>query len=343
MRKFLFASLTAVAVGACGTDVGSDVAYNTDSFFVPTMNGSLDFFAPQSATFSSTSRFHAWTFELSGEGEVDLRTGDLATNVDTIIYLYEADEAGNKVGHFLAKNDDHDGALASRIRRSLPAGRYLLQVKAHKTQIRGRFEVEASCDGAGCPVPELPLTFAEQCTAVDETVAACVAGGGTVEACAPTDDPVALQCCNVDVAADHCASTCATSRIALEPEDVDFIDGYADEYGGIYDIDVRVAGCNTSFAEVIAGARNRSVPSNVDDLETWPEGREATPSSGILALTDADFFAELATIAHDDQFSAWTAEVDLGCPSCVHNAEQWVLFYPLTGTIITLTGEYGHD
>lgn len=163
----LFFAMTALGVAACAGDdgVGSESA-DVDSFASPTNHGVLQFGVPNAAEFTDSNRFHAWTFELSAEADVDLSTQLITQNLDSVMYLYKKGESG--WGSNIKKNDDHDGQLSSRITATLGEGEYLVKIKAAKTALRGAFSLTGQCAGAGCPEavggecatpsPDLPST-----------------------------------------------------------------------------------------------------------------------------------------------------------------------------------------
>lgn len=139
-------------VAACdGDGVGSQSADASDSFARPTMHGALTFGVDASSSFTARERFHAWTFTLTGDAAVDLRTTELASNLDTVAYLYRREPGASTWGASIAQNDDHAGELASRIEADLGAGEYLIKVKATKTAMRGGFSLASTCTGDGCP------------------------------------------------------------------------------------------------------------------------------------------------------------------------------------------------
>lgn len=144
----------ALGVAACAVeDVGSDSSYSTDSFSSPTEHGDLQFGTPNPAEFTEDNRFHSWTFTLSAEAQLELKTEISPTNLDTVMYLYRLGEDGSW-GSNIDSNDDYDGLLASRISGTFGAGQYRIKVKATKVAMRGAFSVLGQCSGAGCPVSD---------------------------------------------------------------------------------------------------------------------------------------------------------------------------------------------
>jgi hypothetical protein len=142
--------LASASVVACG-DVDSSEDFATDSWKSPTHHGELSFRYENRAEFSESNRFHAWTFELSGDAAVVLETDLKTANLDTIAYLYRRDSDDQTWGSYIAKNDDGDDSLASKLEEQLGAGQYLLKIKTAKTGFRGSFAVLGSWYGAGCP------------------------------------------------------------------------------------------------------------------------------------------------------------------------------------------------
>jgi hypothetical protein len=170
--------LSAGVVAGCADDsVGSDSAYATDSWSKPTDHGELSFEHKNDASFSDGARYHAWSFTLSDAAEVDLRTVLSEVNLDTIAYLYRRDAESGKWGSHIAKSDDVGGTGASRIKKQLDKGEYMLKVRAIKNFQRGAFVVEAGCAGAGCPTEAATCDPASTFTLASETDATytCVA------------------------------------------------------------------------------------------------------------------------------------------------------------------------
>ena len=349
MRTAVIGLFTCAALSACATNtIDSDAAFQKDSWRSPTNHGQIAFGEPQHVSLTDTQRFHAWSFTLTEEADVALWSESLSNNLDTVMYLYAADEEGNKTGRYLKKNDDHDGKLASRIERSLQAGHYAVIVKAHKTQIRGSFALASQCTGDGCPQPELPLGFEQTCDLIDDGVADCVFDQSTVEECAPTDDPTALQCCNARDD-NYCEVTCAAGGHFLNA-DLDFLYESIgdDEFAGLHDYTGFVNPvCNgMTFDDIIADARDdRSDLLDNHHEGSWNEGTKVGRNNldhGLL-YGSADFLTELDAIAGDDQLEAWYSSIEVPCPNCTTYIEKWVLFYPNTGVTIELEGEWGYD
>lgn len=142
---------------ACGEDASKGAeedpltAGKDDSFFRPTEHGAMRFGVSNPASISDDQKFHAWTFELSGEATVDLAT-EVSANLDTVMYLYHRATPGASWGQYIAKNDDDGRKISSRIRTTVGAGEYRVVVKGFKSALRGGFSLEGTCEGDGCVV-----------------------------------------------------------------------------------------------------------------------------------------------------------------------------------------------
>ncbi len=121
-----------------------------DGFGSPTDHGTLALGATQTAEVADGAIFHAWTFTLSGEADIDLRTALVTPNLDTVMYLYRRDPGTSAWGHYIARNDDVDGSVASHIHGHFTAGEYRVLVKPYKESMRGTFELHSACTGDGC-------------------------------------------------------------------------------------------------------------------------------------------------------------------------------------------------
>ena len=125
-----------------------------DSFFSPTLHGTIALGEGDEGRLSDEEQFHAWDFELSGSEDVTLYTGETASGdfVDTVLYLYRRDENGS-FGSYLARNDDRDEMYYwSWLHLNLDAGSYRIVVKGHRDSEQGVFGLYSVCDGAGCKV-----------------------------------------------------------------------------------------------------------------------------------------------------------------------------------------------
>jgi hypothetical protein len=122
-----------------------------DSFRSPIDHGALTWGVPGTSKLASTAKFHAWDFTLYGGADVELVTGPQTSNghtVDTVLYLYR--EGASGWGSYIARNDDHDDTLWSRLIRNLGAGHYRVLVKGYSASTTGKFAVTGTCTGGGC-------------------------------------------------------------------------------------------------------------------------------------------------------------------------------------------------
>lgn len=146
---------TDAPAAAKGVEEGALTDYEADSkadsWRAPTEHGALQPGRTASASFADDALFHAWNVELSAAAKVDLAVVSSDRNLDTVAYLYKQDPTSGNWGRYIAKNDDADGGVQSRITQTLEAGTYRLMVKGFKRALRGDFTVELACDGAGCP------------------------------------------------------------------------------------------------------------------------------------------------------------------------------------------------
>lgn len=125
-----------------------------DSFARPIEHGEIAFGTPAFSALTATERFHAWTFELTGDAQVDLATGYAVLGqrrTDTVLYLYK--QGPNGWGAYIARNDDASGTVYSKLSRSLGAGRYRALVKGHLASTTGKFKLTVGCSGDGCAPP----------------------------------------------------------------------------------------------------------------------------------------------------------------------------------------------
>jgi hypothetical protein len=158
MRTSVFGvCAVALSIAACGGEdrigTGED-ELRKDTFDRPTQHGELRFGdAPNEASFTNDQRFHAWTFTLTKQSRIDLQTELHENNLDTVMYVYRRDPGTRAWGEAVAQNDDTAGGIASRVKKQLAAGEYLVKVKASKTPMTGAFKLLAACSGSGCPAP----------------------------------------------------------------------------------------------------------------------------------------------------------------------------------------------
>ncbi len=127
-----------------------------DSHLKPTNHGVIIFGIPENAIIADGARFHAWTFELTGDAKVDMTTsysllGQRRT--DTVLYLYKQKPDGTW-GSYIARNDDYGSTTYSQLKKNLGAGDYRVLVKGHSATTTGKFKITVNCDGDGCAQPE---------------------------------------------------------------------------------------------------------------------------------------------------------------------------------------------
>lgn len=131
-----------------------------DSFRAPTRHGAISFGELTTAKLAPSARYHAWTFELHADAEVDISTARAARDaedVDTVLYLYKQRPSGSW-GAYVERNDNVASTITwSAIERdTLTAGRYLILVKGFNHDDVGPFGVKVRCVGAGCRAPGEP-------------------------------------------------------------------------------------------------------------------------------------------------------------------------------------------
>lgn len=121
-----------------------------DSFRKPTEHGELFVGDMASAVVKDGQVYHAWTFNLTASADIVLDT-QVSKNLDTVMYLYYREDSGSSWGKYIAKNDDYNEEIRSRIeRKEAAAGEYRVIVKPYKTALRGDFSIGYECSGAGC-------------------------------------------------------------------------------------------------------------------------------------------------------------------------------------------------
>ncbi|MFU8807047.1 MAG: hypothetical protein ACNA8W_24785, partial [Bradymonadaceae bacterium] len=155
------ALLLFVALAACGP-VDDDVVNEkgeedmaltdgkSDSFFNPTVHGTLRFGDDHTAELTEDTLFHSWEFDLDDDASISLWTGG-QQDLDTVMYLYSRQPGEAFWGRYIAKNDDFDGSVWSRIDLDGEAGQYRVIIKGFKQILRGEFVLSSSCSGDGCP------------------------------------------------------------------------------------------------------------------------------------------------------------------------------------------------
>lgn len=156
MRSSTFA-LIVMTAGCIGSDADKPDEEEllddskADSQRKPTDHGDIAFDTAAQSALTEAERYHAWEFDLTGDATVTLTTSYAVLGqrkTDTVLYLYK--EGPNGFGSYIARNDDYDGKVYSRIIKDLGAGRYRLLVKGYLASTLGKFSVTAGCSGAGC-------------------------------------------------------------------------------------------------------------------------------------------------------------------------------------------------
>lgn len=162
MRTSLLTSLAVLlalagCAGATTGDKGGEdyvpLDGKADSFRDPTEHGALRYDTASRAEITDDEKFHAWTFAISGDAQVDIAVESSDRNLDTVMYLYRKGDTGSW-GRYIARNDDDGDRLQSRITEDLTAGEYRIIVKGFKSSHRGALSVTALCTGPGCADPD---------------------------------------------------------------------------------------------------------------------------------------------------------------------------------------------
>lgn len=128
-----------------------------DSFRKPTQHGVIPFDTEMASAITDTEQFHAWTFTLTGDAQVDLTTSYAVRGqrrTDTVLYLYRHD--GTSWGRYIARNDDYGDTTYSKLVKQLGAGEYRALVKGYAETTRGKFKLTVGCTGDGCTAPVDP-------------------------------------------------------------------------------------------------------------------------------------------------------------------------------------------
>lgn len=132
-----------------------------DSFQKPTDHGALAFATAGKAELTKKEQFHAWTFSLSGDAALTLRTTAQTKNgkkVDTVVYLYKQ-KANGAWGSYIGRNDDDGNSVWSKLERKADAGNYRVIVKGYASSDLGKFSLFVDCAGNGCA----PVAPAGEC------------------------------------------------------------------------------------------------------------------------------------------------------------------------------------
>lgn len=155
--------LALVPLVSCATDGSEDKGEEEelldeskeDSHRKPTDHGALTFGVSAASALTETERYHAWTFELSGDAYVEMTTSYAVSGqrkTDTVLYLYKEGPSG--WGRYIARNDDYAGKVYSQLVGDYSEGRYRVIVKGHSADTMGKFKITVGCNGLGCAPPE---------------------------------------------------------------------------------------------------------------------------------------------------------------------------------------------
>lgn len=243
---------------ACGTEdsigTGED-ELRKDSFDRPTSHGELRFGdAANEAAFTTDQRFHSWTFTLTKQSRVDLQTELHEANLDTVMYVYRRDPGTTAWGEAVASNDDTAGGIASRVKKQMASGEYLVKVKASKTPMTGAFELLAACSGSGCPAPAAACSTRTFLPIPDAT--------GFGASCTTKIDKVL----NTAVSSTNSTSVKLSSKCSLAPLErsaVDFYHQYWDDLAG-WD---EMAGTGDDESEVSVKTEMHGAAGSVVDVD----------------------------------------------------------------------------
>ncbi|HEU0036209.1 MAG TPA: hypothetical protein VFQ53_36600 [Kofleriaceae bacterium] len=154
MKKYLCALLLIGCLGdGKGPEDDLDILDDAkaDSQRHPTDHGALAFDSKAASAITDAEKFHAWTFELSGDAHITATTSYALLGqrrTDTVLYLYKEGPTG--WGSYIARNDDYGTTTYSQIGKDLGAGHYRVLVKGYAADTRGKFSIVVGCGGAGC-------------------------------------------------------------------------------------------------------------------------------------------------------------------------------------------------
>lgn len=362
MRRHLLAfALFATATAACGgSDIGSGTEYATDTWAKPTHHGDLTLESPNYAKFTDSERFHGWSFEVTGDDgdsvEFVLETDAMTANLNTVMYLYTADEEGKKLGAYIAKNDNaSEETMDSRIAKTLAPGHYFVQVKTSDVLERGDFALLASCTGAGCPHQEAPGNEV-YCESAEESFGKCMDDSldATEEECAPKGAD-AMICCNTTDEW-YCADVCDPQNFHIAKlwnENLDALWGVfpEDDFTGLVDYHVFASpSCSSPSLdavgeEIMDGANALLDDHSVDTDEDWTidgwvmrsdaDYHSFTVNEDVVTVVDANVGEEATA-----RFSAW---IEVPCPNCTDGFARDALYYPNIGKVVVLDSRWGGD
>jgi hypothetical protein len=161
-RWRVHALCTALSVcGACGVpepDATIRIDEASDQLRVTTEHGELAFGTWIPAEITENEPMAAWTFELTAQASVILRTEATSEGeIDTVLSLYRRGKRG--WGRAIARNDDSSDTVLSALSRRLGAGQYRVVVTGYDQSAVGGFILASECRGAGCPKPAPECLF----------------------------------------------------------------------------------------------------------------------------------------------------------------------------------------
>ncbi|MDX2091380.1 MAG: hypothetical protein SFX73_26205 [Kofleriaceae bacterium] len=164
MKTLAGVLLTSLAVGSFHAGCMSDEededlviedGDKADGFGAPVSHGWLSFDGWAGGQVKANYKFHAWTFQLSGDAEVDLTTQD--SDVDTVMYVYRRNSTTGRWGYPIWRNDDANGDVTSALNRNYGEGVYRVLVKSKDPT--GTISLTSSCSGDGCPSEQAMCRF----------------------------------------------------------------------------------------------------------------------------------------------------------------------------------------
>ncbi len=159
--RHVVAIVSALSLSACAADTTSlpddeespmFADGKLDSFFEPTLHGTIPFGERQTATFGD-EMFHAWDFTLSGNATITAETAPYRRGgraIDTVLYVYRL-EGGRMVRPYVAKFDDISRTNKwSKLERRLSRGTYRLLAVTNEGSPLGAFALTVGCAGSAC-------------------------------------------------------------------------------------------------------------------------------------------------------------------------------------------------
>lgn len=275
-----------------------------DSFASSTLNGMLEFGSPHTAAFTSSARFHAWDFELEAPAVVTLDVGPVSDGDPELdTVMYLYRQGSTGWGRYIARNDDARGTRWSGLEH------LALSAGTYRVLVKG-FRTSVRGDFA--------LT------------ASCEGDGCLQQEC----------------------TTFALERESLGDELLEAIDIYRDScdplFGCLNEVRAyRYGTCAALDLQTIV----ESVLSGEPDFEGFSSG-ESLRGSGV---GDAELFLvnaggnDLVSAVFDaggghDGASGWVHTSSLSCTGgCTAYRQRVVVWFPETGFVVSLDGEYGSE